>query len=395
MSGPLKGLKVLDFTTHLPGPYATMCLADMGAEVLRITSASKEDPTDFIPPFIPGTRLSVVTAYLGRGKRWMNLNLKKSKAIQVVHQLTSDYDIIVEQFRPGVMQKLGLDYENLRKINPSIIYCSITGYGQNGALTYRAGHDINYLSLSGLMSYSGRKNTGPTLTGMQIADVASGSNNAIIGILAAVIHRKETCKGQHIDIAMTDGAIAFNAVLGTCFLGDGHDPARESHFLNGGNIYDFYETKDGKYISFGGIEPKFIQIFFEKIGYKYFSADEVELKNIEVDKVKPIIRKIIMTKTRDQWQEIFRNVDACVEPVLTVSEALSSKYVESREMLIEMDVLDGGKIRQLANPIKFSESKQEYKSIGVVPGFHTKEVLLEIGYSEDDIIALSEEGVFI
>ena len=216
MSGPLKGLKILDFTTLLPGPFATMNLTDLGAEVLRVISGSRPDMAAFAPPFLAGTDISFTVPYMQRGKRSMTLNLKDPRAVQIVHQLVSDYDILIEQFRPGVMAKFGLDYESLKKINPAIIYCSITGYGQDSPLSGKAGHDINYLARSGLMSYSGKKDSGPSLMGMQIADVASGSYNSIIGILASVVCRNETGKGQYIDISMTDGAIAFNAMVGGC-----------------------------------------------------------------------------------------------------------------------------------------------------------------------------------
>jgi len=170
------------------------------------------------PPFLAGTDISFTVPYMQRGKRSMTLNLKDPRAVQIVRQLISDYDVLIEQFRPGVMAKFGLDYETLKKIKPDIIYCSITGYGQDSPLSGKAGHDINYLARSGLMSYSGKKNGGPSLMGMQIADVASGSYNSIIGILAAVVYRKETGKGQYIDISMTDGAIAFNAMMGALIL---------------------------------------------------------------------------------------------------------------------------------------------------------------------------------
>jgi crotonobetainyl-CoA:carnitine CoA-transferase CaiB-like acyl-CoA transferase len=227
MSGALQGLKILDFTTLLPGPYATMCLADMGADVLKIVSGSRPDLVDSIPPFVPKTKLSSAAAQLGRGKRCMALNLKDQRAVNIVHQLIMHYNIVIEQFRPGVMAKLKLAYEDLQKINPAIIYCSITGYGQTGSLRDRAGHDINYIARSGVISYSGEKESRPSLIGIQLADVASGSNNAIIGILAAVINRLGNGHGQHIDISMTDGMIAFNATVGAGFLLDGREPVRE------------------------------------------------------------------------------------------------------------------------------------------------------------------------
>ena len=214
MAGPLQGLKILDFTTLLPGPYATLMLADMGAEVLRVVSGTRLDLTTLLPPFVGKENISAILAYLGRGKKSLTLNLKDLRALKIVHQLLGEYDIVIEQFRPGVMAKFGLDYPVLKERHPGLIYCSLTGYGQTGPMADRAGHDINYLARSGLMAYSGREETGPLLTGMQIADIAAGSNNSVIGILAAVIHRQQTGEGQYLDVAMTDGVMAFNAMVG-------------------------------------------------------------------------------------------------------------------------------------------------------------------------------------
>ena len=392
MSGPLEGLKVLDFTTLLPGPYATMLLADMGAEILRIVSGTRNDLVYEMPPFIKGTGMSSAAAFLGRGKRSMNLNLKDPRSTRIIHQLLQDYDIIFEQFRPGVMEKLGLDYAGLKEINPALIYCSLTGYGQTGPMNSRAGHDINYMSRSGLMSYSGRKEGGPSLTGMQIADVASGSNNSVIGILAAVISRNMTGKGQHIDISMTDGMLAFNVLTAAGFLVNAEEPERESTFLNGGSLYDFYETKDKKHLSFGGLEPKFFTAFCKGIGRKDLISKGVMPPDIA--KIKNEVRDIIKTKTRNEWTKIFEGLDACVEPVLTLREALNEPMVKKREMLVELKMEDGSIIRQMAIPIKFSETKPGQHHAGLPAGVNTKEVLLELGYNEEEIREFEETDLF-
>ncbi|MBA4394148.1 MAG: carnitine dehydratase [Desulfobacca sp.] len=392
MSGPLQGLKILDFTTLLPGPYATMMLADLGAEVLRIVSGSRPDLTSFLPPFIEGTNLSATSAYLGRGKRSITLNLKDSRAVQIVHKLITTYNIVIEQFRPGVMRKFGLDYAQLKELNPSLIYCSLTGYGQTGPLTSRAGHDINYLSRSGLMSYSGLKETGPVLTGMQIADIASGSYNSIIGLLSAVIYRQTTGQGQHIDISMTDGMMAFNAMVGAAFLVDGQNPEREGHLLNGGSLYDFYETRDGRYISFGGLEPQFFAAFCQAIGRPDLISGSVLPPNVH--QVKQEVREIIKTKTRDEWTVCFKQWDACVEPVFTLDEALNDSLAKERAMVVEVTLPGGGIVKQLANPIKFSETPVRYDQVGLPIGTHTKEVLLELGYDDQEINVFEETGLF-
>lgn len=392
MAGPLKGLKILDFTTLLPGPFATMTLADLGADVLKIVSASRPDLATFMPPFISGTNLSAVGAYLGRGKRCIHLNLKDVRAMEVIRRIITEYDILVEQFRPGVMARCGLDYESLSKGHPGLIYCSITGYGQTGPMRDRAGHDINYLSRSGLMGHSGRKAIGPVLTGMQIADVASGSFNAIIGILAAVVHRHETGQGQHIDISMTDGVMAFNAMFGAGFLATGEIADREGSFLNGGSLYDFYETSDGEYISVGSIEPQFFAAFCAAIGRPDLEAGSIAPPDL--DRVKAEVRKIFKSKTREEWVAIFKKVDACVEPVLSLDEAFKDDMARQRAMIVDVPLPDGGTVRQLANPIKFSGTQQTYEKTVADAGSHTKEVFLEIGYSEGQIEEFEKTGLF-
>jgi alpha-methylacyl-CoA racemase len=393
MAGPLKGLNILDFTTLLPGPYATMVLADLGADVLRVVSGTRPDLADFMPPCIAGTNLSCATASLGRGKRCLALNLKDPRAGAIVLKLIESNDILIEQFRPGVMAKFGLDYETLKAANPSLIYCSLTGYGQTGPLKNRAGHDINYLARSGIMAYSGRKTTGPSLTGMQIADIASGSNNAVIGILAAVVHRQRTGEGQHVDVSMTDGVIAFNALAGAAFLADGTETRREEGFLNGGSLYDFYETNDGKYLSFGGLEPQFFAVFCQAIGRPDLIPGGVAPQDIT--RIKEEVRAILKEKTRDEWMVLFGKVDACVEPVLTLGEALRDPHVEARGSVVEVDLPGGGKVKQLGHPIRYSATPPEYRSVGVPAGTHTREILRELGYAESEIDEFEKTGLFV
>lgn len=391
-AGPLEYLKILDFSTLLPGPYATLVLSDLGADILRVVSGSRPDMATLMPPFIPGTDISANSAWLGRGKRSITLDLKKSRAITIIKQLVSEYDIIVEQFRPGIMEKLGLGYDHLQEVNPGIIYCSLTGYGQDGPYSKRAGHDINYLSYSGLMSYSGRKAYGPVLTGMQIADLASGSNNLIIAILAAVLYRNNTGRGQHIDIAIMDGLMPFNALTGAAALVNNIDPVREGELLNGGSLYDFYETKDGGYISFGGLEPQFFSAFCNTIGCSDLIEGGVMPTNIT--QVKKRVQKAIRTKTRDEWKESFKNVDACVEPVLTLAEALNDPHVKHRGLVVDVELPDGGFVRQFGSPIRFSEIPIKYSQAGQPAGTDNREVILQLGYSQEEFEEFKNCGLF-
>src|SRR5690606_25413935 len=238
MQGPLSSLKILDFSTLLPGPFASMLLADMGAEVLRVESPSRMDLVRLLPPHDQG--VSASHAYLNRNKRSIALDLKQPAALEVVRQLLQEHDILIEQFRPGVMDKLGLGYQALKAINPRLIYVSITGYGQTGPYKERAGHDINYLALSGLASYTGRRESGPLPLGVQVADIAGGSHHAVMGLLAAVIQRQQTGEGQHVDISMSDCAFSLHALAGAGYLASGVEPDMENQALNGGSFYDYY-----------------------------------------------------------------------------------------------------------------------------------------------------------
>lgn len=389
--GALSNLKVLDFSTLLPGPYASLVLADLGAEVLKVSSKTKPDIVADYPPFVEGTDISANQAWLGRNKKNIFLNLKKPEAVEVVKKLILEYDIVLEQFRPGVMEKLGLGYETLSKINPRLIYCSLTGYGQTGPLKSQAGHDINYLARSGNMAHAGRKSTGPVLTNMQIADVAVGSMNSVIGILAAVNCRHMTGKGQFVDISMYDGMIPFNAMDGTAFLASGKEPKREGERLNGGCIYDFYETKDGQYLSVGCLEPKFWAIFCQCIDRPEYIEKTVWPE--EIDEVKEDIRAILKSRTREEWMEIFAGKDVCVEPVLSLKEALlTDEHVKARQMVVDVKVPVGKEttVKQLGSPIKLSDSPVEYRHGGYPLGYHTEEILKSLGYSEEEIQYIAE-----
>ena len=390
--GALDGLKILDFTTLLPGPYATLMLADMGAEVLKVSSAGKYDLVLDYGERVDGTDISACQAWLGRNKKTMFLNLKTPEAMEIVRQLIMDYDIVIEQFRPGVMQRLGLGYEDLRRINPRLIYCSLTGYGQTGPLRDAAGHDINYMSRSGIISHAGRAGSGPSLMNFQIADIAVGSLNSVIGILAAVISRQATGKGQFVDVAMLDGCVPFNSLDGADFLVSGRQPCREGQLLNGGSMYDYYETSDGGYMSVGSLEPKFWEAFCRGIGREDLIAGTVRPEN--ASEVKEEIRSIFRTKTRAEWTDIFSELDACVQPVMDLQEALlEDPQIRSRGMVVDVDMplREGTKVKQMATSIDLSETPCEYRFAGYPLGWHTKEIIASLGLDYDDLQA---KGVF-
>ena len=347
----LKDLKILDFTTLLPGPFATWQLAEMGAKILKISAPNKPDLVLELGPNTPNG-VNANKVWLQNKKKEIFIDLKDPKGKEKIKRLILDegYNVIIEQFRPGVMGKFGLSYEDVKEFKEDIIYVSLSGYGQTGKYKDRAGHDINYLALSGLMSYSGRKEGGPVLNAMQIADIVS-SKDAIIGILAAHNKRKETGEGSFIDIGILDGMIPFHAMTGAGVLVEPEDPRRESQWLNGGSLYDFYETKEGGYMSMGALEPKFWKIFCTEIGKEEWIeagcvCDDAQEKKIE-------LREIFKEKTRDEWVDIFGDKDCCVEPVLTATETLLKDENTKQRELVQTINYDGEKVKVYGNPIKF------------------------------------------
>ncbi len=390
MSLPLKGLKVLDFTTLLPGPYATHLLADMGAEVLRVESPTRTDLLKLIPPYVG--RVSAAHATINRNKKSIAIDLKHDKATSVIEKLLEHYDVIIEQFRPGVMSRLGLGYELLSKKFPKLIYCSITGYGQTGKMRDRAGHDINYLALSGLASYSGTEQTGPVLSSTQIADLAGGSHHAVMSILAAVIARQSTNLGQYLDISMTDAAFSLNTMFGANALANGKDPELGSEMLNGGSFYGYYKTVDERYLSIGSLEPAFAKQLLSTLKLETFSAKMASQSPVDQNEIKEAIQKKIETQTLAHWVEAFSNVDACVEPVLTLNEAAESDWIVSRNMVVDVpiraDDKTGKTVRQINSALPFKDGAGHI--IGQEVGANTIEVLEESGVDARTIQELLE-----
>jgi crotonobetainyl-CoA:carnitine CoA-transferase CaiB-like acyl-CoA transferase len=256
-------------------------------------------------------------------------------------------------------------------------------------MSHRAGHDINYLSLGGMAGYSGRRDAGPSLDGVQIADVSGGSCNAMIAILAAVIRRMRSGKGQFLDISMTDGVMALHAMWGAACLYSGESPQREGTFLNGGSLYDYYETKDGRYVSFGGLEPGFWGSFCRVLGHEEWIPLTVEAGA----EVKAEARRIFRSEDLSYWIEAFREADACLEPVLTLGEALQSRLAEEREMAVDVPAGEGSTLRQPGSPYKFSETPAQFRHVGRPPSLdETKAVLREFDYSDAEIERLSACG---
>ncbi len=364
MTSALKGLKVLDFSTLLPGPFATLYLADLGAEVIHIESPTRPDLVRLFPPYANGQATS--HSYLNRNKQSVTLDLKDPASIAQVKEKISQYDIVVEQFRPGVMQRLGLDYQTLSEINPRLIYCSITGYGQSGTYKDKAGHDINYIALSGIAGHCGRQDSGPPPMGIQIADVAGGSLHAVIGILAAVVERQNSGLGQYIDISMTDCVVGLNNMAAAASLAGGQHQQRELEQLNGGTFYDYYATADDRYLSIGSLEPQFMTGLATALELPILLEKGTSFDPEDRQMVKQAIREKIKTQTLATWNDLFSQLDVCVEPVLSLDEALNSKISKERGWVINVPLKANADQTepQLACPIKFSRSQMRYQYIG-------------------------------
>lgn len=390
MPGPLANLKVLDFTALLPGPFATMVLADLGADVVRVESPTRPDMVRLMPPY--DGDVSAWHGVLNRNKRSLALDLKQPGAAEVVRRLITDggYDIIIEQFRPGVMDRLGIGYDTLRAANPAVIFVSLTGYGQTGPLRDRAGHDNNYLALSGALSYSGRRESGPPPLGIQVADVGGGALGALVGLLATVVQRADTGQGQRIDVSMFDMMIAWQAHLLSHYLVAGEMPEPEGMALNGGRAYDLYPTADGRWLSVGSLEPKFWEGFCAAIGRPDLVAPGLGLDAAMQAWVKEQVRVAISARPLNEWMTVFAPLDVCVEPVLTVPEMLAHPLVVSRELVVEVPRPSGGSQRQIGCPWRFSGGAPEYRWVGAALGAHTEEVLREAGFSAAEVESVAK-----
>jgi crotonobetainyl-CoA:carnitine CoA-transferase CaiB-like acyl-CoA transferase len=386
--GPLSQLRILDFSTLLPGPYATMLLADMGADVIRVESPTRPDLLRVSPPMLDERSFAHLS--INRNKRSIALNLKSAKAQGIIHKLLQSYDVVVEQFRPGVMARLGLDYGVLKAINPQLIYCSITGYGQTGPNKDKAGHDINYLALSGLASYSGKADTGPVLSGTQIADLAGGSHHAVMAILAAVIKRQQDGMGSYIDISMLDCAFAMNGMFGAAALGTGEDPQLGAEILNGGIFYDYYVTSDGQHLSVGGLEPQFAQRFFTLLEHPQWLAQCMAPAG-QQEKLKQDLADLFASRPLQHWLDLFAGTDVCVEPVLSVHQAAQHPQLKARNMVYNNKTEDGQLIPQIRSPLSPVDETPSAK-VGSRLGQDSIDILKQAGVDDSEISVLLTDG---
>ena len=382
---PLRGLRVLDLTRLLPGPYLSLVLADLGADVVKI-----EPPQGDWLRWLPSRRKGGPSAEyiaLNRGKRSLAIDLKRPEGPAVLRRLIADADVMLESFRPGVMARLGLGWDVLHAENPRLCYVAITGYGQTGPYAQRAGHDLNYVALSGALDTRGTSGAAPAPSGYQLADIG-GALFGAVGVLAGVHAARETGVGRFIDVSLAEAATAFNVLGLAAGLDGGKWPLRGTGLLGGGSpSYDSYETADGEHMTLAAIEPKFWKAFCEAVQ----RPDWLRLQHSQPDALRSELRTLFRSRTRAEWESVFAGADACVEPVLHADELPAHPQHSARALFFEMSQ-HSETVQQLRTPLG---SATHLAGIGPAPklGEHTRDVLLEAGYTSSEIDALCTDRV--
>jgi crotonobetainyl-CoA:carnitine CoA-transferase CaiB-like acyl-CoA transferase len=395
VSGALSDIRVLDLTRLLPGGFCSLMLADFGAEVVKVEDTGGGDYVRWAPPYYGdeehqalGTR-SALYLSLNRGKRSIRVDLKSDAGRDAFLRLAREYDVVLEGFRPGVLDRLGVGYERLREANPAVVYCAITGYGQDGPNAQRAGHDTNYLALNGMLGMTGAPDGPPIQTAAQIADLGGGALMAAFGVMAALHHARRSGEGQAVDVSMADGSLAWLAMVAGRYFCDGEVPRRGEGQLSGGILgYLPYEAADG-WVSCGALEPKFWAAFCNGVERPDLVEAQFEPPGSEAwAKVAEVFRG----RSRVEWKAFNDEHDCCIEPVLGVGEALDSELVRARRMVTEIEQPGLGTVRQLGLPVKMSRTPGDPTRAAPAFGEHTEEVLAEAGYSDAEVAAMLASG---
>lgn len=388
---PLRGIRVLDLTRLIPGAYCSMLLADFGAEVIKIEEPGRGDYMRWIEPLVK--EQSATFLIYNRNKLSLTLNLKTEKGKEIFYQLVRESDVILEGFRPGVADRLGVGYRKVSEINPRIVYCSISGYGQDGPYQYRAGHDINYIGLAGILGLTGRAGEVPVSPAVPIGDLCGGSLQAVIGVLLALLGRQRTGSGQYVDVAMLDGLIPLIGIELAKYRATGQLEERGASLFAGGYLCNTtFETKDGKYITLGILEEKFWRDFAEAIGHPELKdADYLQPK--KDNELYQFLQDFFKSKTRQEWEEFFRDKDVCFEPVLTLDEVVAHPQVRHRQMVAEAGHPTEGELLELGIAPKLGGTPGSISRPAPGLGQHTAEILTRLSYLPEEIEALRQEGV--
>jgi crotonobetainyl-CoA:carnitine CoA-transferase CaiB-like acyl-CoA transferase len=398
----LEGVKILDLSRVIPATFCTMLLGDLGAEVLKVESPGmSEFVGSSVSPKGEENRRAAVYFAPNRNKRSIVLNLKSEAGRQVFYRLAQQADVIIEGFRPGVVKRLGVDYDTINKMNPRIIYCSLSGYGQDGPYHNFPGHDINYISMAGVLGLIGPREGPPVIPLNLVADFAGASLYGAIGILAALVARNETKKGQYIDAAFTDGATSLMTFFTTSYFLNNILIQRGETALQGAYpYYGIYETMDGKYISIGCIEAHFWENLCRLLGREDYIPYHFSLEHFlykpegkKWQEIHSYLKQTFLTKTRDEWFQLLTQNDIPAGKVYTMDEVFTDPQVLHRQMVIEVEHPTLGKIKQVGIAPKLSATPGKVRSLAPLLGEHTDEVLQEFGYSQKEIENLRRDGV--
>lgn len=386
---PLSGITVLDLSRLLPGPMASLHLADLGAEVIKVEDTGQGDYARWQPP-LQKTHSSFFLS-INRNKQSIAVDLGTEAGKDVLLRLVDGADVLLESFRPGVMDRLGLGYDVLKARNPRLVYCAVTGYGQDGPYRDRAGHDINYLATAGVLSQIGTADGQPALPNLQIADLLGGAMGGVMGILAALVDRHRTGTGRFVDVSMTDMSLA-HAVIGMMMVAATGQPAPAGRdVLNGGlPCYGVYATKDGGHLAVGALEPKFWVTFCQAAGRSDLIGKGLALNDAAA---KAEVADFIASKTLAEWTAIVEPVDCCVTPVKSLTEALEDPQIAARGMVVAHDHPTDGPVRQFAFPVKMSDFAFAVTRPAPLHGQHTAEILADrLGLDPAEIAHLLESG---
>jgi crotonobetainyl-CoA:carnitine CoA-transferase CaiB-like acyl-CoA transferase len=387
---PLAGIRVLDLTRLLPGPMCGLHLADLGADVIKI-----EDPGagDYARHRRADGKAGPAPVFnlINRNKRSLKLDLKQADGVQAFMDLATEAQVIIEGFRPGVVSRLGIDYPAVRAVNPAIVYCAISGYGQDGPLRDVAGHDINYCGYAGVLHQSGSRDGPPAVANFQIADLLGGTLSAVMGILAALVDAQRSGQGRYVDVSMTDCTLAHSVVPFARVTTEGEARPRGQDALSGGlPCYGVYETSDGRYMALGALEMKFWQAFCEAVARPDLIAHHM-VSGETADRVRTEVAAIFKSASRDEWAERLAGADCCASPILSPAEARQHPHLVARGMFVSGD--DAGvESEQLAFPLRMSDFTFSVERQAPSHGEHSREILAEIGYDENRIEELEEKG---
>ena len=391
MTAALEGLRVLDLTRLLPGGYATLMLADLGADVVKVEEPGRGDYIRLMPP--SAGSISSGHAALNRNKRSLTLNLKTDGGREVFKEIVPSFDVVIESFRPGVMDRLGLGWETLRAVHPGLVYCAITGYGQDGPRSRAAGHDIDYVAYGGVLGMTGERGGRPVVPAVQVGDLAGGAMTAVIAILAALRKRDATGEGDFCDVSMTDGVVSWLTLHAAAYFATGEVPRRGAMHLSGAHpCYRVYPASDG-WLAVGALEPQFWSALCTAIGRPDL-ADDAFAGGERGAVVVAELEALFATRSRAEWMELLGDADACVAPVNDLAETFADEQIAHRGMVVEAPLADGTPWKHVAGPVRLAGAPA---GVARRPppdlGQHTDEVLAEAGVGADRLGDLRAAGV--